>query len=69
MCVRTVSHGFGMCTQDGGHKQHTMGACHRLALALSHYTRGVAVGTVVVGNEIQLLCSWLASLCVVVGVV
>ena len=35
---------------------------HKLALGLPHYTCGVATSTVAAGNEMQLFCSWLASL-------
>ena len=56
-CARTVARDFGMRTRDSKHTRHTRDACYELALDLPHYTCGVAIGTVAVGNEIQLLCS------------
>ena len=35
------------------------GASHKLALGLLHYTYGVATGTVVVGNEMQVFYSFI----------
>ena len=59
-CARTVACDFYMHTQDSKHTQHTRDACHELALGLPHYMCGVTTGTVVVGNEIQLLAvDWL----------
>lgn len=37
-------------------------ACLEFALGLPYYTCGIATGTLAVGNEIQLCCSWSASL-------
>ena len=56
-CARTVAHDFGMRMRDSKHTRHTRDARHELALGLPHYTCGVTIDTVAVGNEIQLLCS------------
>ena len=40
---------------------HMRDAPYELTLGLPHCTCGVATGTVAVGNEMQLFCSWLAS--------
>ena len=67
-CARTVACDFDMRTQNNKHTGHTRNACHELVLGLPHYTCGVTIGTVAVGNEIQLLCSRLASLYVVMSI-
>ena len=60
VCACTVAHDFGMCTPNNKHMRHMRDACHELALSLPHYTCGVTIGTVAVGNEIQLLAAdWL----------
>ena len=56
-CACTVACDFGMHTWDSKHTWHTRDTCHKLTLGLPHYTCGVTIGTVAVGNEIQLLCS------------
>ena len=68
MCGCTVARNFGICTRQGKHTRHIRDACHKLALGLPHYMCGVTTGTVAVGNEIQLLCCFLASLYVVMGI-
>ena len=68
VCTCTVVHGFGVHMQDSKHMKHTRVASHELALGLPHYTYGVTTNTVAVGNEIQLLCSWLTSLYVVISI-
>ena len=67
-CARTVACHFGVRTWDSKHMRHMRGARHELALGLPHYMCGVTTGTVAVGNEIQLLCSWLASLYIVMSI-
>ena len=67
-CACTVAHNFGMHTQDSKHMRHTRDARHDLVLGLPHYSCSVTTGTVAVGNEIQLLCSQMASLYVVMGI-
>ena len=57
VCARTVTHDFGMRTQDSKHTRHTRDAHHELTFGLPHYTCDVTTGTVAVDNEIQLLCS------------
>ena len=64
-CARTVARDFGVHTQESKHTRHMRDARHKLALGLPHYTCGVTTGTIAVRNEIQLLCSLLASLYVV----
>ena len=61
--TREIANTFA--TRDGKHTCHTRDARHELALGFPHYTCGVTTGTVAVDNEIQLLCSLLASLYVV----
>ena len=67
-CACTVAHDFGVHMRDSKHTQHTRVARHELTLGLPHYMCGVTTGTVAVGNEIQLLCSSLASLYVVMSI-
>ena len=67
-CACTVACDFGMHTQNNKHTGHMRNARHELVLGLPHYTCGVTIGTVAVGNEIQLLCSRLASLYVVMSI-
>ena len=58
--MHTVAHNFGMRMQDSKDMWHTKDGRHELALGLPHYTCGVTIGTVAVGNEIQLLAAdWL----------
>ena len=57
VCASNVTHDFGMRTQDSKHTRHTRDAHHELTFSLPHYTCDVTTGTVVVDNEIQLLCS------------
>ena len=59
VCACTVACSFGMRTWDS---KHMRDAHHKLALGLPHYTCGATTGTVAVGNEMQLLCSKLASI-------
>ena len=56
-CACTVACDFDLRTRDSKHAQHMRDACHELTVGLPHYTCGVTIGTVAVGNEIQLLCS------------
>ena len=56
-CAYTVACNFGVHTLDIEYMRHTRDARHKLALCLPHYTCGVTVYTVAVGNEIQLLYS------------
>ena len=67
-CACTVTRDFGMRTWDSKQTRHTRDALHKLALGLPRYTCGVTTSTVAVGNEIQLLCSRLASLYVVMSI-
>ena len=67
-CACTIACDFGVCMQDSKHMRHTRDVCHELALGLPHYTCGVTAGTVAVGNELQLLCSQLASLYVIMSI-
>ena len=56
-CAHIVAHDFGVRTRDSKHMRHSRDARHELSLGLPHYMCGVTIGTVAVGNEIQLLCS------------
>ena len=56
-CACTVARDFGVHTRDSKHTRHTIDARHKLVLGLPHYMCGVTIGTVAVGNEVQLLCS------------
>ena len=64
-CACTVARDFGVRMRDSKHTRHTRDARHEFALGLPHYMCGVTTGTVAVDNEIQLLCSSLATLYVV----
>ena len=66
--AHTVVRNFGLCMQDSKHTQHTRDARHELKLGLPHYMCGATTGTVAEGNKIQLLCSLLASLYVVMSI-
>ena len=67
-CAHTVARDFGVHTWDSKHTQNMIDTRHELALGLPHYTCGVTTGTVAVGNEMHLLCSWLASLYAVMNI-
>ena len=56
-CARTVARNFGVRMWDSKHTQNTRDAHCKLVLGLSHYMCGLTIGTVAVGNEVQLLCS------------
>ena len=51
-CACTVACNFSILIWDSKHTQRTRDAHHELALVLPHYTCGVTMGTVAVGNEI-----------------
>ena len=68
VCACTVACDFSMCAWDRKHMWHTRGAHHKLSLGLPHFMCGVTTGIVAVGNEIQLLCSWLSSLYAVISI-
>ena len=67
-CVHALLHAILACAHGIANTHDTQ----ELTLGLPHYTCGVTTGTVAVGNEIldeiQLLCSWLASLYVVMSI-
>ena len=55
-CAHNIACNFGKYTWASEHTRHIRDEHHELALGLPHYTCGVATGTVVVGNKIQLFC-------------
>ena len=56
-CARTIACDFVVRMQDSKHTQHTRDVHYELTPSLPHYKCGVTIGTVAVGNEIQLLYS------------
>ena len=66
--VHALLHVILVCTCEIANTRDTRDECHELALGLPHYTCGVTTGTVTGGNELQLLCSQLASLYVVMSI-
>ena len=64
---KTAVCNFGVCTWASEHMTCTRDTHHKFPFYVPHYMCGAATGTVALGNEMQLFCSWLASWYVVIS--